>query len=49
VISPFQTLDASCTFATSETPSTDTVFVVTDSPPGSGIGAPIVVHKVVTP
>jgi len=49
VVSPFQTLDNSCTFATSETPSADTFFVVTDTPPGSATGAPIVLHKVVAP
>ncbi len=49
VISPFQTLASSCTFATTETPSSDVVFVVTDTPPGGGTGAPIVLHKVVTP
>lgn len=49
VVSPFQTLDDSCTFATTETPSAQTVFVVTDTPPGSGVGTPIVLHKVVEP
>jgi len=49
VISPFQTLEASCTFATPEVPSTDTIFVVTDTAPGGDIGTPIVLHKVVAP
>jgi len=49
VVSPFQTLDSSCTFATTEMPSGDTAFVVTDTAPGGALGAPIALHKVVTP
>ena len=49
VVSPFLTLNNSCTFTTGETPSSDTVFVVTDTDPSSGLGAPIVLHKIVTP
>jgi hypothetical protein len=49
VITPFLTLANSCTFATSETPSSTTVFVVTDTQPSLGIGAPVVLHKIVTP
>ena len=49
VVAPFLTLDSSCTFTTSEIPSADTIFVFTDTEPTVGVGAPIVLHKVVTP
>ncbi len=49
VVTPFLTLANSCTFETSETPSGESVFVVTDTPPSNGLGEPIVLHKVVTP
>jgi hypothetical protein len=49
VVTPFVTLPESCSFATTETPATDTVFVTTDTAPAMGLGAPIVLHKIVTP
>jgi hypothetical protein len=49
VVAPFLTLDSSCTFATSEVPSAETIFVFTDTDPTLGVGAPIVLHRVVTP
>ena len=49
VVAPFQTLESSCTFATSEIPSSDTIFVFTDTDPTVGVGEPIVLHRVVTP
>jgi hypothetical protein len=49
VITPFTTLPLSCTFATSESPSGNTVFVVTDTNPSDGVGEPVVIHKTVTP
>ena len=49
VVAPFLTLDNSCTFATSETPSADTILVFTDTEPTVGVGSPIVLHRVITP
>ena len=49
VLSPFLSLRRSCTFVTSEAPSTTTVFVVTDSSPDAGAGSPVVVHRIQTP
>lgn len=50
VLTPFLALPSTCTFTTSATPDTATVFVVTDAPASSGmLGAPVVVHRVVVP
>lgn len=45
VISPFLALEESCTFTTTEAPSANTIYVVTDSNV-PGTGAPVVVHRV---
>jgi hypothetical protein len=49
VVSPFVTLYQTCTFATGETPSGSTVFVVTNTDPDVAVGEPIVVDKIITP
>jgi hypothetical protein len=49
VISPFLTLASSCTLTTTEAPASDTVFVVTDTAPTMGVGAPVVLHKISAP
>ena len=51
VPSPFLALQDTCFFDTSDTPAADTVFVVTDAPPGSdaGLGNPVVVHRTKLP
>jgi hypothetical protein len=47
VISPFFAPAASCTFTTSATPDSNTIFVVSDAQ--SGAGSPVVVHRVIAP
>lgn len=49
VLSPFLAYQLSCTFTTSVTPSSTTAFVVTNSPPDAGLGAPVVVHRTQAP
>jgi hypothetical protein len=47
VISPFNAPLDSCTFTTSVAPDADNIFVVSDVK--SGLGAPVVVHRVIEP
>jgi hypothetical protein len=50
VLSPFRAPSITCRFTTTGTPDDTTVFVVTDSPPSSGmLGAPVVIHRVIAP
>jgi hypothetical protein len=46
VVSPLSPVPYSCTFDTSVSPSTDTVFVITDAP-APGVGNPVVVHRTI--
>ncbi|MEZ4224699.1 MAG: hypothetical protein R3B13_27355 [Polyangiaceae bacterium] len=48
VLSPFISLNQTCTLTTSATPSTSTVFVVTDAP-SPAQGNPVVVHRIQLP
>lgn len=45
----FRGLSRSCTFVTHEVPSGARTFVITDTNPSAGVGAPSVVHGVVQP
>jgi hypothetical protein len=49
VVSPFLGIQRSCTFQTSQGSTGDRVFVVTDTSPSIGVGAPAVIHRVVQP
>jgi hypothetical protein len=47
-LSPFQPLGETCTYSTSQSPDSSTVYVVTDAPPGAELGGPVVIHRVST-
>jgi hypothetical protein len=47
-LSPFQPLGETCTYSTSQSPDASTAYVVTDAPPGTELGAPVVIHRVST-
>jgi hypothetical protein len=48
-VTPFVALYESCTMTTSAVPDADTVFVVSDTAPGDGIGNPVVIHRILEP
>lgn len=48
VVSPFSPVSNSCTFESALTPSSETVFVVTDAP-SPAAGDPVAVHRIVVP
>jgi hypothetical protein len=48
-LSPFQPLGETCTYSTSQSPDSSTVYVVTDAPPGPEPGSAVVIHRVSTP
>ncbi len=49
VVSPYLGIDGTCSMVTSDLPTGTTAFVVTDTNPVDGLGAPVAVHRVVPP
>jgi hypothetical protein len=49
VVTPFRASAETCSFTTTVVPDASSIFVVTDTAPGAGVGAPVVVHRVVVP
>jgi hypothetical protein len=46
VLSPFLAQKRTCSWQTSPAPGAGTTFVVTDAPPGTEAGSPVVIHRI---